>query len=125
MDQFIINFNKFKYTVPLASLDEKELIRCQRCKAYLNPFMQFVDGGRNFLCNLCGLKNAVPDYYFSNLGVNGKRLDHHLRPELQFGTMDFRAPPVFIFYLFILSLLLFFLKLGYQTFFFQFQFLTY
>ena len=28
-------------------------VRCNRCKAYMNPFMQFIDGGRRFLCNIC------------------------------------------------------------------------
>lgn len=28
-------------------------VRCNRCKAYMNPFVQFVDGGRRFLCNIC------------------------------------------------------------------------
>lgn len=28
-------------------------VRCNRCKAYMNPFMQFIDGGRRFVCNIC------------------------------------------------------------------------
>ena len=28
-------------------------VRCNRCKAYMNPFVQFVDGGRRFICNIC------------------------------------------------------------------------
>ena len=49
---------------PMASLSPTEApvelvaieggpVRCDRCKAYMNPFMQFVDGGRQFVCNLC------------------------------------------------------------------------
>jgi hypothetical protein len=29
-------------------------IRCSRCKAYINPFMRFIDQGKHFVCNLCG-----------------------------------------------------------------------
>ena len=29
-------------------------VRCKRCKAYMNPFMLFIDGGRRFQCVFCG-----------------------------------------------------------------------
>lgn len=29
-------------------------VRCSRCKAYINPFMKFIDQGRKFICNFCG-----------------------------------------------------------------------
>jgi protein transport protein SEC24 len=28
-------------------------VRCNRCKAYMCPFMQFIDGGRRFQCAFC------------------------------------------------------------------------
>lgn len=28
-------------------------IRCNRCKAYMCPFMQFIEGGRRFQCGFC------------------------------------------------------------------------
>ncbi|KAK7847496.1 protein transport protein sec24-like [Quercus suber] len=28
-------------------------VRCSRCKAYINPFMKFIDQGRRFICNFC------------------------------------------------------------------------
>ncbi|KAF9594960.1 hypothetical protein IFM89_035530 [Coptis chinensis] len=31
-------------------------VRCSRCKGYINPFMKFVDQGRRFVCNLCGVE---------------------------------------------------------------------
>jgi len=54
--------------------------------------MQFVDGGKNFVCNLCSFKNPVPDFYFSNVDHTGRRLDWNGRPELRFGTVEFVAP---------------------------------
>lgn len=38
---------------------EQGLVRCARCKAYMNAFMAFVDGGRKFRCNLCGHVNQT------------------------------------------------------------------
>ena len=40
---------------PLRTMDYSPTgpVRCNRCKAYMNPFVQFVDGGRRFVCNIC------------------------------------------------------------------------
>ena len=32
-------------------------IRCNRCKAYMNPFARFIDGGRQYLCPVCECSN--------------------------------------------------------------------
>lgn len=32
-------------------------IRCRRCRAYINPFNIFVDGGRKFVCKFCSCEN--------------------------------------------------------------------
>lgn len=38
---------------PIVDFGELGPIRCIRCKAYMSPNMQFVDGGRRFRCALC------------------------------------------------------------------------
>lgn len=38
---------------PLVDMGEIGPVRCNRCKAYMSPFMQFIDGGRRFHCLLC------------------------------------------------------------------------
>lgn len=42
-----------KYPPPLIDLGELGPVRCNRCKAYMCPFMEFIDGGRKFKCPFC------------------------------------------------------------------------
>ncbi|XP_011846538.1 PREDICTED: protein transport protein Sec24C isoform X3 [Mandrillus leucophaeus] len=106
---------------PLASLPPEEAspyvvdhgesgpLRCNRCKAYMCPFMQFIEGGRRFQCCFCSCINDVPPQYFQHLDHTGKRVDAYDRPELSLGSYEFLAtvdycknnkfpsPPAFIF----------------------------
>lgn len=71
-------------------------IRCGRCKAYLNPFMKFIDGGRRFKCNFCSYINETPQEYFSPLGMDGRRQDLAQRPELCKGSVEIVAPDAYM-----------------------------
>jgi protein transport protein SEC24 len=77
--------------VPLVDHGPDGPVRCRRCKAYINLFCMFVDGGRRFQCNLCSSVTEVPDAYFCNLDHTGKRHDLMHRAELTKGTYDFAA----------------------------------
>ncbi|KAJ0060435.1 hypothetical protein NL108_011530, partial [Boleophthalmus pectinirostris] len=84
-------------------------IRCNRCKAYMCPYMQFIEGGRRFQCGFCSCVTEVPPHYFQHLDHTGKRMDCYDRPELSLGSYEFLAtvdycknnklpqPPAFIF----------------------------
>ncbi|XP_031699316.1 protein transport protein Sec24C isoform X2 [Anarrhichthys ocellatus] len=84
-------------------------IRCNRCKAYMCPYMQFIEGGRRFQCGFCSCVTEVPPHYFQHLDHTGKRVDCYDRPELSLGSYEFMAtvdycknnkipqPPAFIF----------------------------
>ena len=37
----------------MASFGEIGPVRCHRCKAYMCSFMQFIDGGKRFICCFC------------------------------------------------------------------------
>ncbi|XP_054998055.1 protein transport protein Sec24D isoform X1 [Sorex araneus] len=84
-------------------------VRCNRCKAYMCPFMQFIEGGRRYQCGFCNCVNDVPPSYFQHLDHMGRRLDHYEKPELSLGSYEYVAtldycrknkapsPPAFIF----------------------------
>ncbi|OAK94663.1 hypothetical protein IQ06DRAFT_259849 [Phaeosphaeriaceae sp. SRC1lsM3a] len=66
--------------------------RCRRCRAYVNPFMQFVSGGNKFVCNMCTYPNDTPGEYYAPTDHAGVRTDRLQRPELMQGTVDFVVP---------------------------------
>ncbi|XP_053272265.1 protein transport protein Sec24D [Pleuronectes platessa] len=100
-----------KNEAPLYVVDHGETgpIRCNRCKAYMCPYMKFIDGGRRYQCSFCNCVNEVPAFFFQHLDHNGRRVDFNERPELCLGSYEFAAtidycknnkppnPPAFIF----------------------------
>lgn len=66
--------------------------RCKRCRAYVNPWAIFVEGGQKWICNLCGTPTEVAADYFCNLDMSGRRADFDQRLELQRGSVDFMVP---------------------------------
>jgi protein transport protein SEC24 len=77
-------------TVNFASVGQ--VVRCKRCRNYVNPFMQWDSGGRRFICNLCQYNGEVPNAYYCHLDETGKRADRFERPELVSGSVEFIAP---------------------------------
>ncbi|GER24875.1 transport protein Sec24 [Striga asiatica] len=89
--------------VPTVNFATTGIIRCKRCRTYVNPYVTFVDGGRKWKCNICSSLNdgtvfltaadsVVPGEYFSHLDASGRRLDLDQRPELTKGSVEFIAP---------------------------------
>ncbi|XP_003738426.1 protein transport protein Sec24C [Galendromus occidentalis] len=76
--------------LPLSVFNE-EIVRCNRCKAYMCPFMQFLDGGRRFQCVFCKATTEVPQSYFNHLDHNGARVDKWQRAELCLGSYEILA----------------------------------
>lgn len=96
--------------VPVVNFGGLGIIRCRRCRSYINHGVQFIDGGRRWRCNLCDLPNDVPNEYFcvrvhsawpvigvllvlysQTLDSEGRRSDVHERPELSSGIVEFIA----------------------------------
>jgi len=94
---------------PVVDLGELGPVRCIRCKAYMCPFMTFIDGGRRFSCPFCKANTEVPEQYFQHLDHTGQRLDKYDRAELCMGAYEyvctkeycrnneFPNPPAYIF----------------------------
>ncbi|PRQ41322.1 putative von Willebrand factor, type A, Zinc finger, Sec23/Sec24-type, sec23/Sec24, trunk [Rosa chinensis] len=78
--------------IQVMDLGESGPVRCSRCKGYINPFMKFIDQGRQFICNLCGFTDETPRDYHCNLGPDGRRRDADDRPELCRGMVEIVAP---------------------------------
>ncbi|RHY64555.1 hypothetical protein DYB38_003474, partial [Aphanomyces astaci] len=92
---------------PLAKLDPNELsvplvdfggtgpLRCTRCKAYVNCFTRFIQGGRMFACNICTMQNDTPRDYYCAVDQLGTRRDVADRMELARGSVEFVVPAVY------------------------------
>ena len=78
--------------VPVVNFGVAGIIRCRQCRTYVNPFVQFVDGGRRWKCNVCGSFNEVPVEYFCTTDASGVRRDIADRPELNCGSVEYLAP---------------------------------
>ncbi|KYQ47183.1 Protein transport protein Sec24C [Trachymyrmex zeteki] len=82
---------KGEFEPPIVDMGEIGPVRCVRCKAYMCPFMQFIDAGRRFQCMFCKATTEVPNEYFQHLDHTGQRLDRYERPELTLGTFEYIA----------------------------------
>ncbi|XP_076642810.1 COPII coat complex component secretory 24CD isoform X2 [Halictus rubicundus] len=80
-----------EYEPPIVDMGESGPVRCVRCKAYMSPFMQFIDAGRRFQCMFCKATTGVPEEYFQHLDHTGQRMDRYERPELMLGTYEYLA----------------------------------
>ncbi|RCI06243.1 COPII subunit, partial [Rhizopus stolonifer] len=80
--------------IPL--IDHGLINRCMRCKSFINPFAQFIEGGLKWQCNICGLDdNDVPPAYDWN-HITQQKADRWNRPELNYGCVDYVASPEFM-----------------------------
>ncbi|PIA14494.1 putative ER to Golgi transport-related protein [Coemansia reversa NRRL 1564] len=73
--------------LPVAS----DIVRCRRCRTYINPFVQFVEGGRRWKCNLCGLNNDVPMSFDYDSATQTQK-DRWGRVDLNHSVVEIVAP---------------------------------
>ena len=62
---FGLLLHPYKDLQTLPVITTSNIVRCRSCRAYINPFVSFVDVSR-WKCNLCGRINEVPEEFKSN-----------------------------------------------------------
>ncbi len=83
------------------------IVRCKRCRTYLNPFVEMIEMGARWRCNLCFFANDFPAN-FDYDAVKQAPIDRGEHPELKNFVYDFSdagsdyvarppQPPVFLF----------------------------
>ena len=70
-----LEYQEQQQDIPYVDYGEEGPFRCYRCKAYVNPYFNFVDHGAKAVCNLCSFSNDVPVNYQSALNEFGQRKD--------------------------------------------------
>ena len=68
--------------IDVVSYGQKQIVRCKDCRAYVNPFIRFVDNGTKWICNFCGDINVTENYFYSPVNKMGVREDFEDRMEL-------------------------------------------
>ena len=89
------------------SFKNDPIVRCKDCRAYICPFVRWLENGAKWICPFCGEINPTGAYYYSTIEEDGYRTDHDERAEFNCGTYDLIAnheymhrppmPPTFIF----------------------------
>ncbi|KAJ2765280.1 COPII subunit, partial [Coemansia nantahalensis] len=68
-----------------------DIVRCRRCRTYLNPYVRFIDGGRRWQCNMCNLHNDVPISMDFDMVAQEAR-NRWERADLNCAVVDYIAP---------------------------------
>ncbi|KND02225.1 uncharacterized protein SPPG_02707 [Spizellomyces punctatus DAOM BR117] len=76
---------------PVPVINPPQIVRCRRCRTYINPWVQFVEQGSRWKCNLCFLTNEVPSFFDWDPETRG-HVDRLQRPELTHAVVEFIAP---------------------------------
>jgi len=86
------NDNDTTSAIPTIQPGPAGIIRCKRCRTYINPFATWFENGRRWRCNICTALNEVSASYFCHLDANQKRRDVDQRPELGKSVVEWIAP---------------------------------
>ncbi|KAI0763029.1 protein transporter SEC24 [Trametes elegans] len=76
---------------PVPLVTDTVIARCRRCRTYINPYVQFIDGGNRWRCCMCSMSNEVPQLFDWDQ-VRNQPGDRWARPELNHGVVEFVAP---------------------------------
>ena len=79
-------------SIPTVQPGTAGIVRCKRCRTYINAFVTWSEHGRRWRCNICAQINDCPSAYFCHLDELGLRRDRFERPELSHSVVEFVAP---------------------------------
>ena len=68
--------------------EENDAPRCrnEKCKAFMNPFVKFKNGGEQWVCNFCKSTNKTSNYFFDS---TNNTIDYDKKIELNNGSYEF------------------------------------
>ncbi|PCH35320.1 hypothetical protein WOLCODRAFT_156015 [Wolfiporia cocos MD-104 SS10] len=76
---------------PVPLVTDTVIARCRRCRTYINPYVQFIDGGNRWRCCMCNMSNEVPQLFDWDQ-VRNQPGDRWARAELNSSVVEFVAP---------------------------------
>ncbi|KAN0084376.1 Sec23/Sec24 trunk domain containing protein [Tylopilus felleus] len=76
---------------PVPLVTDTVIARCRRCRTYINPYVQFIDGGNRWRCCMCNMSNEVPQLFDWDQARNQPG-DRWARDELNHSVVEFVAP---------------------------------
>ncbi|KIY62915.1 protein transporter SEC24 [Cylindrobasidium torrendii FP15055 ss-10] len=76
---------------PVPVVTDTVIARCRRCRTYINPYVQFIDGGNRWRCCMCNMSNEVPQMFDWDQ-VRNQPGDRWSRAELNHSVVEFVAP---------------------------------
>lgn len=76
---------------PVPVVSDSVIARCRRCRTYINPYVQFIEGGNRWKCCMCNIANEVPQLFDWDQEKN-QPADRWQRPELNHAVVEFIAP---------------------------------
>ncbi|ANB12546.1 COPII subunit SEC24 [Sugiyamaella lignohabitans] len=82
-------------SAPVPIVSDTVICRCRRCRCYINPFVTFMDQSHRWKCNMCGLTNEVPTQFDWD-PIKNERQDRYARNEINYGVVEFVAPPEYL-----------------------------
>lgn len=78
--------------LPVVNFGKAGVVRCRRCRSYVNYMCRFINDGRSWRCSLCQFVNDIPKEYWCGVDQHGHRHDVGKRPELICGSYEIVAP---------------------------------
>ncbi|KAJ3410439.1 COPII subunit, partial [Chytridiales sp. JEL 0842] len=76
---------------PVPVINPPQIVRCRRCRTYINPWVQFVEQGTRWKCNMCFLTNEVPSFFDWDPETRA-HVDRMKRVELTYSVVEYVAP---------------------------------